>query len=322
VRAHGREPLSQSVSVIVPARNEASHIRACIRSILEQEFPGELEVIVADGDSEDSTRLLADQEGARVVANPARTIPAGLNRALAEASGEIVVRFDAHAEMPPGYLAACLAGLQRAGVANVGGWRKAEGRGPWGRAIAVALASPAGVGNSRIWRRPSDDQQPVEVETVPLGAWQARTLRDAGGWREDILANEDFELNHRLRLGGGKVMFDPAIWSIYRPRETIRSLAVQYRRYGWWKAVVLRENPGSLRPRQLAPLVLTAVVAASPASRYARRGLLVYAGGMAAVTVRSRGGWRVLPTLATMHVAWGVGLLGGLMAGAVRPSRR
>jgi hypothetical protein len=30
----------------------------------------------------------------------------------------------------------------------------------------------------------------------------------------------------------------------------------------------------------------------------------------------------VLPTLATMHVAWGVGLVGGLMAGAVRPSRR
>ena len=99
--------------MIVPARDEAAHIERCLRSILAQEVDGGLEVIVADGGSSDATARLAKAAGARVVDNPGRTTPAGLNRALAAAQGEVIVRFDAHAEMPPGYVAACLRGLDR-----------------------------------------------------------------------------------------------------------------------------------------------------------------------------------------------------------------
>ena len=302
--------------MIVPARNEEKHIEACVRSILDQDVHGGLEVIVADGDSADQTAAVARAAGARVVPNPDRTTPAGLNAALASCRGEVVVRFDAHAEMPPGYVAACLHALGRErGPACVGGWRQVAGRGPWGRATAAALASRFGVGNPRIWRAPRADAEPVEVETVALGCWSASQLRAVGGWSGRYLRNQDFELNHRLRRAGGRVVFDPRIWSIYRPRESPAAIVRQYWDYGHFKALLLAEEPSSLQPRQLAPVGLLAALAmaAVPGTpRAAARGALgLYAVTLAAVAARSHAGWRTAAVLAVMHISWGVGFLVG-----------
>jgi succinoglycan biosynthesis protein ExoA len=305
--------MAPRVSVIVPAYEERRYIEACVRSILAQEVDGGLEVIVADGASSDGTGELARAAGARVISNEARTIPAALNAALAVAEGSVIVRFDAHAEMPPGYVAACLRALEEeAGAANVGGWREARGVGPWGRALGAALASPAGVGNALIWRPPPAAEGRRDTDTVPLGCWSADLLREVGGWRTELLANEDFDLNHRLRDRGHRIVFDPEIWSVYRPRETPREIAEQYWRYGTWKAAMLAREPGSLRPRQLAPLALVGLLALTPFSRRARRAAAAYGVALGGVAARSDAGWRVAPTLATMHVAWGAGLLAGL----------
>jgi succinoglycan biosynthesis protein ExoA len=314
-----REP--PRVSVVVPARDEEAHIRACVRSILEQELDGGVEVVVADGCSGDRTAERARAAGAVVVPNPAGTTPAGLNAALRRARGEIVVRFDAHAEMPSGYLAACVRALDRQPGAPVcvGGWRRVAGQGPWGRATAAALASPFGVGNPRIWRSPDDGDGPVEVDTVALGAWFADRLRALGGWNERYVRNQDFELNYRLRRSGGRVVFDPEVWSIYRPRESPAALARQYWDYGRFKAMLLAEQPASLRPRQLAPvgLVATAVAAALPGltRRPARAALAVYGITVGAVAARSGAGWRAAAVLATMHLTWGAGLVAGFVRG-------
>lgn len=306
------------VSVIIPARDEAAYIGACVSSIQEQELAGELEVIVADGASQDETRTLAGDAGATVIDNSERTIPAALNKLLEAASGDVIVRFDAHALMPPGYIAACLAALAAVPEAgNVGGWREPEGRGPWGRACGIALASPAGVGNARIWRRPKPGEQRREVETVPLGCFPADRLRSVGGWRVDLLANEDFDLNHRLRQAGWKVIFDPAIWSVYHPRESLPEIAQQYWRYGRWKAVMIAGAPESIRPRQLAPVGLLATVAAAPAFMRARAALGLYTVALGAVAARS-GAWRVAPVLAAMHLSWAAGLVTRLAAFAIR----
>lgn len=300
------------VSVIVPARDEERYIEACVASIVAQQVEGGIEVIVADGGSRDRTTELARAAGARVVANPSGTIPTGLNAALAATEGDVVVRFDAHAEMPPGYVEACLRALaEESGAANVGGWREARGLGPWGRAVATALASPAGVGHARIWRRPPAGTARLDVDTVPLGAWHADELRAAGGWRDDLLANEDYELNHRLRSSGGRVVFDPEIWSVYRPRESLGAVASQYWRYGTWKAAMVADSPESLKPRQLAPVGLLAVIAAAPFSSRARRATVLYAAALGALAAEKRQ-WRLAPTLAAMHVPWAAGLAAGL----------
>jgi succinoglycan biosynthesis protein ExoA len=305
------------VSVVIPALDEAAHIERCVRSVLAQEVDGGLEVIVVDGRSADGTAELARAAGARVIENAARGIPAGLNRGLDAAEGEVVVRFDAHAEMPAGYVAACVRAIdEEKGAASVGGWREPRGRGPWGRALAAALASPLGVGHALIWRRPPAGMPRRDVEHVPLGCFRVSTLRAVGGWREDLLTNEDFDLDHRLRKAGGRVVFDPEIWSVYYARETLGAIARQYWRYGRWKAAMLVSAPESLRPRQLAPpaLVLTVAVAAfgSRLRSPARRLLLAYALVLCAAAARSPAGWRLAPVLATMHLGWGAGLLRGL----------
>jgi succinoglycan biosynthesis protein ExoA len=305
------------VSVIVPARNEAENIDACVRSILAQEVAGGMEVIVADGSSGDATAQLARAAGATVVENPRGITPAGLNAALAAATGEVIVRFDGHAEMPPGYIGACLRALEEEpGAVGVGGWSKIEPRGPWGRATAAALASRFGVGNPRLRRPPRSGEGRADVDTFAFGCWPVEALRAAGGWNERFLRNQDFELNYRLRRSGGRIVFDPAIWFAYRPRESLRAIARQYWDYGRFKALMIATAPDSLRPRQLAPIALiaTAATAALPTrrARPARAAVAAYGGLLAAVTVRSRAGWRTLPVLATMHATWGTGLLYGL----------
>ena len=305
-----------AVSVIIPARDEAAHIERCLRSVLAQEVEGGLEVIVADGSSDDTAER-ARALGAVVVPNPERTTPHALNHALDAVQGEIVVRFDAHAEMPPGYVAACAAALrEEQGAVNVGGWRLVQGDLPWQRATGAALASRFGVGNPRIWRRPQEGARRVDVDTVPLGCWWTADLRRVGGWNLRFLRNQDFELNHRLRRDGGRVVFDPAVWSIYVPRPSPEALARQYWQYGLFKAAMILEDPASLRPRQLAPVALAAAAAAavvpSPLARPARLALAAYGAVLGGVAARSGGGWRTAPALATMHGAWVAGLLAGL----------
>jgi succinoglycan biosynthesis protein ExoA len=307
-----------SVSVLIPARNEAEYIGACLDSIFAQRFEGELEVLVADGDSDDATAELSRAAGARVVANPQRITPAALNRAFAAARGDVIVRFDAHAEMGESYIASCLRALEEEpGMVNIGGWREARGVGPWGRATGAALGSRLGVGNPKIWRRPSAPAVRREVDTVPLGCWRRSTLELLGGWNEHFFRHEDFELNYRLRRSGGRVVLDPAITSTYRPRESLRALSLQYWHYGAMKARMVLTHPDSVRPRQLAPFGLLAAATIAPFQTLlawpGRAALLAYGLLVAGVTLTSRAGWRTAPALATMHLSWTAGVIHGLL---------
>jgi cellulose synthase/poly-beta-1,6-N-acetylglucosamine synthase-like glycosyltransferase len=144
------------VSVIVPCRNEASFIERCLDSILGSDYPaGRLEVIVADGMSGDGTRSLLEvlatrDPRLRMIDNPERITPVALNRAIAAAQGEILVRFDGHAVMPPDYVRRCVELLESAGADNAGGSIRtvAQSDGPFSGPIVAALSSRFGVGNS------------------------------------------------------------------------------------------------------------------------------------------------------------------------------
>jgi succinoglycan biosynthesis protein ExoA len=316
-----------TVSVVVPALNEAAHIERCLRSIMAQRPQAPLEVIVVDGGSTDGTPALARKAGAIVLENRARIIPEALNRALPAVRGEVFLRFDAHSQMGPGYLTACLRALaEEPQAVNVGGWCEIEATGPWGRALAAALRSRFGVGNARLWRPPSDPAVRKNVESVPFGCFRVAALRTAGGWESSLPVNEDYELNARLRSTGGKVLFDPSIRAIYHPRESLRQIAVQHWRYGRWKAVMLKRSPRELRLRQLAPPGLLVVLAlaclpgrlASPA----RLGLGSYLCGIGTVALRSSAGWRTAAVLASMHLSWGGGFVRGLASRDAGARRR
>ena len=136
---------SRAVSAIMPARDDAAHLPAAVASVLAQDHPGGVELVIAVGPSSDGTDLVARELAAdprvTVVANPAGGTAAGLNRALAAATGEIIVRVDAHCELPAGYVRRAVTTLERTGAANVGGVQDAVGETPFQRAVARKVRS-------------------------------------------------------------------------------------------------------------------------------------------------------------------------------------
>lgn len=320
----------KTVSVIVPCFNEAGTIRLLLDAIGVQTYPCErIEVLIADGRSTDRTREEIQFWSAahpdlqvRIVDNPDRAIPAALNRAIEAATGEIIVRLDAHCVPNPDYIERCVAGLAAGLGENVGGrWEILPGGKSWAaRSIAAAASSPIGVGDAKY--RYSENGG--IVDTVPFGAYRRETLERLGGYDESLLSNEDYDLNVRIRKSGGKIYFDPAIRSVYFARSSFAALAKQYYRYGYWKVAMLAKEPKSIRWRQLLPplFVLTfgLLVLASLLSETARSMLLlmciIYAGALLFVSIRTAGknddlGLILGMPLAvcTMHFCWGFGFL-------------
>ena len=317
-----------SISVIIPARNAAAALPAALDSIVSQDYPGPVETIVADGSDTPATAAAARRQhpAVRVIANPERTTPHGLNRALRAASGRIVVRCDAHAALPPGYLRRVAATIARTGAANVGGRQQPVGVSFFERAAAAAMTTFLGAGNARY--RLGGAEGPTD--TVYLGAFRREALEAVGGFNTALARNQDYELNWRLRQRGETVWFDPELAVAYRPRGSFRALARQYFDYGRWKAAVLRSHPASLRAAQhlAAPLLVLSLTASAVSALLGRPQLaaaapLVYlsalAAGSAAVGLRRREPAAVLMplVLAAMHLSWGIGFFF-----PARPERR
>jgi succinoglycan biosynthesis protein ExoA len=324
IEAHTSDDL---VTVVIPARNEERSIGACLDSVLAQDHSN-LQVIVVDGASSDRTAAIVRAYGegdprVELVSNPQAVIPKSLNRALAAARAAWLVRVDAHSTVPPDYVTGCLAHLRTGEWGGVGGRKDGVGETPAGRAIAAALASRFGVGNSTYHhgtvRR--------AVEHIPFGAYPTELLRRVGGWDERLSVNEDFELDHRLQQAGHRLLFDPSLAITWRSRQTIPQLFAQYRRYGRGKAEVARLHPGSLRPRHLAAPALVALLAVTTAL-VPRRPLLAAAAvapyplalaAATAVTARKLDDRKALPwvpaAFAAMHVGWGLGFWEGVLSG-------
>lgn len=285
------------------------------------------DIVIAVGPSTDDTRDVAGRLGAedqrvRIVDNPGGSTPAALNRAIAASTGDVIVRLDAHAELPPDYVARAVETLRATGAGNVGGRQVPEADAGFAAAVAAAMRSPLGSGGAAY--RTGTTAGPVE--TVYLGVFRREALDAVGGFDERLLRNQDYELNHRLRQAGWQVWFDPRLEVRYHPRSTVRALARQYLDYGRFKRLVMREHPSSVRPRQLAPLVLVLgllgsfVVGAILGAWWvlgvavAGYGALLLAGGLHADARRAPA---VAVALATMHLSWGIGFLLGPPRGVV-----
>ena len=314
------------VSVVIPMRDEERFIGCCLESVLANDYPRDrLEVLVVDGISRDRSREVVEgyarqYSGIRIITNPQRIQAAAINRGIREARGEAIIRMDAHTTYLPDYIRQCVTLLRTAGAANVGGVQRAVGTGYVGSAIAVATTSPFGAGDARF--RYSDREE--WVDSVYLGAWYKQTLESVGGFNEDWVANEDYELNYRLRKTGGKILLSPKIRCHYEVRGSLSALARQYFRYGFWKVRTLVAHPDSLRWRHIVPpALLLALLASSglllvywPAGVVVP-GLYLVASLAAAFGTAHRRGWRYFPLLplvfGTLHVSNGAGFWAGVV---------
>lgn len=247
------------VSLIIPCFNEEKTINQLLESINEQTLPQrEMEVIIADGMSTDRTREIIQtfQSGhsamnIRVVDNPKRVIPAGLNAAIRASRGELIVRMDAHTIPAKDYIELSVRAFDEGKGEDIGGVIDITPGSPgWiGRSIAVATRHPLGVGDAMYrWAK-----KPTYADTVAFGTYARKTFDQIGFYDETLVANEDYEMNARLRATGGRIWIDPAIRATYHSRPDLSSLARQYFSYGFYKLRMLKRFPATIRWRQALP---------------------------------------------------------------------
>jgi GT2 family glycosyltransferase len=204
----------------------------------------------------------------------------------------------------------------------VGGvWDIQPGADTWiAEAISFAAAHPLGVGDA-MYRL---NAKPGAVDTVPFGSFRRSLIEKIGAFDETLLSNEDYEFNTRVRESGGVVWLDPAIRSVYFSRSTLKKLAEQYWRYGFWKLKMLKRYPHTLRWRQALPpvfvFILLTLIVLSLGLTFAQALLALqlfayfFILGLAGLrlAIKTRKGYLIwgLPfAIATMHITWGAGFL-------------
>ena len=331
------EPLV-GVSYVMPIFNEYNYVEAAVTSVLAQEYDGPVEIILAlapstDGTDEVVARLAAADDRIRVVQNPERHIPVGVNMGIAAARYPVVIRIDAHTELPEGYTSRGVAELERSGAANLGGIMSAAGRPGFQAAVAKAYNSPLGLGGASYHEHAAE---PGPAESAYMGIMRRDAIRSIGGFDESVLRGEDWEMNFRLREAGHLVWLDPRLKVTYWPRDNWRNLAKQFYSTGVWRAEIIRRHKGRNPLRFFAPPILVVnlavalvvallqgsglvsgvvawVLSAAYAGPLAYLGLLVFAAAATSGSLLDR--LRFVVVLATMHVSWGAGFLRGAMRG-------
>lgn len=322
-----------TVSVVIPCYNEERFIGKVLENLAGQHAPARYEIIIVDGMSTDGTRaVVAEFTGrhpdiaVRLIDNPARNIPTALNLGIGRARHEIIVRMDAHSVPSENYVRRCVEGLTSDEVSVVGmPWRIRASEETWtAQAIALAVAHPFGIGDAKYRLENSASQF---VDTVPFGAFRKSLWQQVGGFNESLLANEDYDFHYRVRQRGGRILLDTGGHSIYFARHSFKALAVQYFRYGRWKAQMVKLNPRSLRLRQLvapvfviALIILTALSLLSRLAAVALAAVVVPYVALAALFAfklsRKAGDFRLLPLIAfaflIIHTTWGSSFLLGL----------
>ena len=156
------------------------------------------------------------------------------------------------------------------------------------------------------------------TDTVYLGVFRRSALQKINGYDERFVRAQDWEMNHRLRMNGGTIWFNPELKVTYRPRSSIRALAKQYFEYGRWRRAVSRHHKGTINFRYLAPpvnliinsLSLILGVLISPIFSTASA-IYLSAICLALLWIGKSFGERIrLPLiLITMHFCWGFGFI-------------
>ena len=319
------------VSVLVPVLNEERDIRETVAAMQAQCFEGSIELLFADGRSNDRTReilleLAASDPRIRVLDNPRRRTASGLNVCLREARGQYVARMDAHTFYPDSYLAAGVKRLRRGDTDWVSGPAVARGSGVVSRSVALALASWLGRGASRKWSEDTGGAGEYELDTgVFGGVWPRAKVLEAGGWDERWPINQDSEMASRFLRRDARLVCLHEMASHYLPRDSLPALTRQYFRYGFYRARTFRRHPQSMRPSHLiapalACVLVAAMVAPRPLRRSSRLALALYLACIAATGARvaARRGERLegvllLTVLPAMHLGWGFGALTGAL---------
>lgn len=316
------------VLIVVPTLNEEAMIERVLTTLIDGHAPSPLRTfVVADGGSSDATRsivsrIAAGRSDVILMHNPQRRQSAGINLALATHGGsaDVLIRCDAHAEYPLGFVDKLIASLASSGAEAVVIPMDSAGDNCVQRAVAWVSDTPLGSGGSAH----RGGRASGFVDHGHHAAFLVSSFRRAGGYDESFSHNEDAELDCRQRAYGSKLFLDAEIRIGYAPRATLGSLWRQYFNYGKGRSRTIRRHPGSVRARQfavpahLAFSMLALLVA--PWFPYLLVWPLLYLSILAAGSLQisakrsSACGLLAGPAAFVMHTSWALGLFWGLLS--------
>lgn len=321
------------VSIIILCRNEEPFIGTCLDSIIENGYPlGRLEIIVADGMSEDKTREVvlgyaSRYSVIRLLDNPKLFASAGVNAGIAAATGSIIFILGGHAYYQPGYIECCLHAIEEFDADCVGGvlMTKARDQGVFASAIVLTLSLPLGVGNSRFR---TGVKAPQWVDAVAFGCFRRSLFERVGAHNESLVHSHDMDFWNRVRNSGGRILVHPEARAVYVARSSLKEFVEHNFRNGFWVTWAIRLAGTNPSWRHVTPMVSLIGLAIFVLGGLVWQPIwwlgvtVVSAYLLATVTVSlqaavRRRDWRLLFTgpiaFGTLHVSYGLGSLWGLI---------
>lgn len=312
-----------TVSVIIPAYNEARVIEASVRRVLASDYPA-LQLIVADDGSKDETSAIV----ARAFAGDPRVTlltlrnggkAAALNRALKDATGEILIALDADTQFEPQTIARLARWFADPAIGAVAGDARVGNR----INLVTRWQALEYITAQNLERRALAGFDAMTVVPGAVGAWRRAALDAVGGYPEDTLA-EDQDLTIAIQRAGWRVTFDPEAVAWTEAPESFGALSKQRYRWAFGTLQCLWKHATILRHRKPTGLALVGMpqawlfqivfAAISPLIDLA---LLVSILGTA-LRVQQHGWAQTSGDVATMGVYWlaftGIDVLCGWMA--------
>jgi len=303
------------VSIVIPCRNEEKFIRKCLNSIIEQDYPKEnFEVLVVDGSSEDRSKEIVKSFSEKysfikLLENPQRYTPFGLNIGIKNSKGKIIIRMDAHASYEKDYISKCLKYLKEYNVDNVGGVIKTlpAKNTIVAKAIALALSSRFGVASD--FRLGS--KTPKFVDTVFGGCYKKEVFEKIGYFNENLIRSQDMEFNLRLKKAGGKILLVPDIAAYYYPQATLAGFLKHNFEDGIWAILPLKFAKMPFKLRHYIPLIFVLTL---PLSIWPYLLLSLFFSVQIAIREKDFRYFFLMPIVfANRHISYGWGSIFGLV---------
>lgn len=252
------------ISIVCPVYNEEQHITELLQFCLTAQ-PVNKEIILIDGHSTDNTCRIIEQycrqyKNIKLLYNPYRYVPYALNLGIKAATGDIIIRLDAHTRYASDYFEKIVAVFHQSNAHIVGGpMRIAQGN-KVQNAIGYATSTLFGIGNSSFHFEAFEGF----TDSVYLGAWRKEIFSTTGLFDEAFVRNQDDEFNYRARQYGFTIYQSPSIKGYYYPRKTFRDLFSQYFQYGYYKPMVLSKIKSGIRFSHLVPAVFIVYLTTLP----------------------------------------------------------
>ena len=261
--------MERLVTVGIIAKNEEKHIGTILEQLKNQTYSHDkIEVILVNSMSTDTTKNIMNSFaktkeffGVKIFDNPKQTQASSWNIVIENASGDLIIRLDAHSLIPKDFVEQNVACID-SGESVCGGHRVNIISGN-GLSEKILLAAENSMFGSSVAKYRNDSED-VYVKTIPHACYKKEVFEKCGVFNENLLRSEDNEMHFRIRQNGYKIRMSTKIYSEYQTRATLSGMLKQKYGNGKWIGITsMKETPSIFSLYHFVPLafVLAAILA-------------------------------------------------------------